>query len=531
MDRHEGSDFRRYADAMRRRKYLILVTTLVLIGASLALSSLQTPIYEAKANLILAPSTVSNLFSPSAAPADQTGVVGTAIQVIKSEPVAALVGQRIRSTPRISATQVGQTDVIQLSAKSSNPKLANETVNAYADAYVAYRNDRASQTAISAAQQVQAKINDLQKQIDQMDARLVTKPGAPVDQGLVAQRDALVSQQSLFKQRLDQLQVTSALQSADVQAVPSTSPPSQPVQPRPLRNVLLAAALGLVVGAILALVLESLDDAIHSKHDLEHVSAAVPTLGFIPLVGSRWRRGRDDGTLVSRSDPTSPAAEAYRTLRTSIRFLDGQRPVRIVQITSPAAGEGKTTTAVNLAWALSSAGQRVILVDCDLRKPKVQSYFALSTSVGFSSVVRRDAALSEVIHPVAENSNLMVVPAGPVPPDPAELLSSDRAAEVLEALANQADTVVIDSSPLIPVADPAVLASHADATLVVVAASKTTAHELRRALEILTQVGAPVVGWVFNGVTARTGYGYSSYYHRYESELADRTLRGPAASA
>jgi non-specific protein-tyrosine kinase len=303
--------------------------------------------------------------------------------------------------------------------------------------------------------------------------------------------------------------------------------PSRPVKPTPVRNGILALGVGLALGTGLALLFELLDDSIKSKEDLERVVGPLPTLGLIPAIPS-WR-DREEAVVVSRSDPASPATEAYRTLRTNIQFMGLDHPMRTVQITSCNASEGKTTTIANLGVALARAGQRVIVVCCDLRRPRLNEFFGVPNAVGFTSVLLGDVPLSAALQPAPGEQRLVVLPSGPLPPNPSELLSSKRTIELITALQANSDVVLLDSPPVLPVTDAAVLAARVDATILVATARSTTRKEAARAAELLRQVDAPLVGTVLNGVGDDSGYGYAYKYEYYRRDQAD--LAQPARRA
>jgi tyrosine-protein kinase len=199
--------------------------------------------------------------------------------------------------------------------------------------------------------------------------------------------------------------------------------------------------------------------------------------------------------------------------------------MRTVQITSPSAAEGKTTTLTNLAVALASAGQRVVMVDCDLRRPRLHQFFRLPNEVGFTSVLLGELPLREAVQQVGKGDIVMLA-SGPLPPNPSELLSSQRTVQVLAALQAEADVVLIDSPPVLPVTDAAVLSARVDATLLVTRAGTTTRKQLTRSVELLRQVDAPLVGTVFNSVSGSDAYGYAynyRYYYRQEEPEKRRT--------
>ncbi|HEX2042278.1 MAG TPA: polysaccharide biosynthesis tyrosine autokinase, partial [Acidimicrobiales bacterium] len=355
---------------------------------------------------------------------------------------------------------------------------------------------------LAAAQQIQGKIADLQKQLDPLPAG--------------AQKDTLIAQQALFKQKLDELQVDAALKSGGAQLVAQAQVPDEPFRPQPVRSGLLALAVGLFIGTGLAFLVEYLDDSVKTKDDMGRIAPSIPVIGLIPAVPG-WK-ATDEARTVSLTEPQSPAAEAYRTLRTSIQFLALERPVRTLQVTSPSAQEGKTTTLVNLGVALARAGQQVILVCCDLRRPRLHEFFGLDNGTGFTSVLLGKVPLSAALQPVTQQNRLSLLASGPLPPNPSELLASRRTVDVLTSLQSEADVVLIDSPPVLPVTDALVLSGRVDATLLVAVSGATTRKDAARAIELLSQVDAPLVGTVLNGVTGDAAYGYAYDYGYYRGD-------------
>jgi receptor protein-tyrosine kinase len=236
--------------------------------------------------------------------------------------------------------------------------------------------------------------------------------------------------------------------------------------------------------------------------------------------------------LVGVESPTSAAAEAYRSLRTSVRFLGLDTPVRSVLVTSAEASEGKTVTAANLAIALAQGGENVLLVGADLRRPRVHEMFGAPQRPGLTSVLLGEATAESTVYDVKEAPGLHLMLPGPTPPNPAELLDSARARELFASLTSRYARVVIDSPPVLPVTDAQVLARLADAVLLVVAHGETSRRGLGRAIELLEQVEAPLVGTVLNLVPASEGYGGQTYrYDTYKSRSERRRQREAATRA
>lgn len=307
--------------------------------------------------------------------------------------------------------------------------------------------------------------------------------------------------------------------------------PTVPVSPKVKLNLALGLLVGLGLGAGGALLRAQLDTRIAHVGDVEGIAGRAP-LGIVPFDGNAKAH-----PLIS-SDQTSPRAEAFRALRTNLRFADVDNPPRSFVVTSPLPDEGKSTSACNVALTLALNGSRVVLVEADLRKPQACAYLGLDSAVGLTDVLAGQYGLDDVL--VSYRSGLLaVLPAGPVPPNPSELLGSQHTAVILRTLATAFDYVVIDAAPLLPVTDAAVLSSSADGALVIVRHSKTTRDQLQRALQTLDAAKARVLGTVVNFAPIRRrgpggyGYGHHGYasYGRQGPRTATAVPRRPAASS
>src|SRR5262245_6588385 len=509
-------ELRDYLRVLRRRKWTIILTAFVVVGAAVAYSSFQTPVYEATAEVLVRQRSTESLFNPvnrSGTATDAKRAIDTEITVLTSRTVRDAVYDKLGRRPRIAASSAGDTDVISVTARNTNPRRAARDANTYAETYLDVRRKQAVDDFLGAGQEVQAKIDDLQHQIDALPP--VVLPGAPAQ----AQRQSLEQQQAYYRQQLDQLQVAAQIsQTGGGQVVSPAGTPSSPVEPNTLRTGLLALALGLLLGVGFAFLRDHLDDSIRTKEDLERASSGLPVVGIIPSVAA-WKNHKKP-YLVTAEKPTSPAAEAYRTLRTSVQFLGLERPLHTLAATSATKEEGKTTTLANLAVTLSQAGNRVALLDCDLRRPRIHTFFGLSNDVGFTSVLLGTDPLASALQSVDEYSSLTVLASGPPPPDPSELLSSQRTREVIDALRSRCDVLLIDSPPVLPVTDPLVLSGLVDAMVLVVSADHSSKRGLHRAVELLGQIDAPVLGTVLNEVRRGRSfaYGYAGYaYYRRRS--------------
>jgi polysaccharide biosynthesis transport protein len=505
---------RDYVHVLRRRRILIAATTCAVLLGAILVSLVQKPQYQARARVLV--EAQQSLFG-GAVPPVGAALVLSEMQVLQSEPVADLVARKLGRVPRISASTTGA--VIDVIAEGPDPVQVATAANTYVEVYIDYRRTQAIDDLTRASQELQSKVASLQKEIDAVSAQLRDTPactGTPppptctLREPLQQDRDALLNQIIPLKQKLTQLELEGSAGTGGLRFITRASAPTTPVSPRPVRNALMGVFAGVLLGTAIAFLLDHLDDSIKRKEDVERATRNLPVLGLIPAV-SGWKN-KVEPQIVSRTDAGSPAAEAYRALRTSITFLSIDKAIRTIQITSASASEGKTTTTANLAIAMARMGQRVVVVSCDLRRPRIHSFFGLSNTVGFTSVLLGEATLAEATQRVPGVDRLLVVASGPPPPNPSELLASRRTKEVLAALASKADVVLIDCPPVLPVTDAATLVPLVDATLLVATAGATIGKDLSRALELLRQVDAPVVGTVLNGIRAEGAYGYVEAY-------------------
>jgi len=295
--------------------------------------------------------------------------------------------------------------------------------------------------------------------------------------------------------------------------------------------------LGMMLGVGVAFGREFLDDTVHTREDLEGATGGAPVIGIIPRIrGGSSVNGRGKGKgkhpagspmengvgalearLVTGRDPRSPVSEAYRGLRTNITFSNPDRPPKSLVFTSPLPQDGKSTTASNLAITLTQQGLRVILVDGDLRRGVLNTVFRVTREPGLSNVLAGQNTLAEAIRRVelGESGVLRFLPTGALPPNPSELLGSERMSTLLRSLEESFDIVIIDCAPLGVVTDAAILGTKVDGVLLVARASTTEKGALAFATDQLRRVRAPILGTVLNDVDYRRDSRYSSAYGRY----------------
>lgn len=305
---------------------------------------------------------------------------------------------------------------------------------------------------------------------------------------------------------------------------PATAP-QLPSSPQPLRNLLLAAVLGLLVGGGLAVLRDLLDTRVKGEADVQRVTPE-------PIIGAiAFDKDAPDHPLVLEIDPHSPRSEAFRALRTNLLYINPDEPARTLLITSTMPGEGKSTTSVNLALTMAETGATVCLIEGDLRRPRMLEYMGLESAAGLTDILVGRADAEDVTQPYV--GGLQVLGCGAIPPNPSELLGSAAMERLLERLARDYDYVIIDAPPVLAVTDAAVLSTVVDGTMIVVGAGVVNREPLQRAITTLERVDANILGLVLNRLPIKGPDAYSYSYESYRPELPKegrgRRARGRAA--
>jgi capsular exopolysaccharide synthesis family protein len=462
-------ELRDYIHILRKSWVLILVLALVGVGAAATFSILQTPKYSATAKVF-----VSTQSSGTTSELQQ----GASFTVQRVKTYSDLVGTSVVLLPVIASLDLGIP-----------------------------AGDLAKQ--ITASAPLDTSIIDI----------------TVVDTDPVRAADiANATSQSLTAvvQDFETSQATDSISPVKLTRAQEASVPSVPVSPNVPLNIVLGALVGLALGVGIAVLRETLETRIRNEHDVEQITD-VAILGGIVFDPKAQER-----PLIVHVDPRSPRAESFRTLRTNLQYLDVGRADRSFVITSSIESEGKSTTGANLAIALADTGARVLLVDADLRRPKIADYMGLEGAVGLTDVLIGRAELKDVIQPWGRNK-LYVLPAGHVPPNPSELLGSGRMVHYIAEFNTAFDVVIYDAPPLLPVTDAAILAKGVGGAIIIVAAGRTHKNQLKGAISALDNVGAPVSGLVLTMLPTKgpDAYGYGRYGYGYgygdDVEIVDET--------
>ncbi len=342
-------------------------------------------------------------------------------------------------------------------------------------------------------------------------------------------------------QRQRELQVTSGDRGNEVSVANFSRLPKEPIGPPRLRNIFIAFLLSLAAGIGLAFLLDFLDDTLKSVEDVDRY-LHLPALALIPSNRDRGRLiGMGGGSAPAPADTTalamitdvrSPIAESYRHLRTSLLLSSAGQPPKTILITSSQPAEGKTTTAINTAFMLAQTGAEVLIIDCDLRRPRLHAHFSIPNSKGLTNWLSGETDIEGLMQSYEAQPNLKLLTSGPVPPNPAELLGSDEMRKLLSTLSERFTHIVIDSPPAISFTDASILSTMADGVVLVVHGGKTSRAVARRAKQQLLDVGAHIFGIVLNNVKLESQeYYYSGYYSGYYGEGDEKPESVPGGTA
>jgi len=517
----EEIDLRQYLQVLRRWVWLILGCTVVAALAAFIVSSQLPPVYSASATLLvrLAPSSGINEYT---AVLTSERLATTYSKMITGRPVMEEVIQQMglpetagQLAKRVKVEVLRDTQLVRVSVEDTDPARAADIANTIATVFVKQTQAIQQSRYADSLTSLQAQMDELARLIQetQIELERLGEPRTEQDKARKAQLESILAGYRNtyvgLVQSYEQLRLT-ASQSTDTLIVfEEARVPTEPVRPRKLMNTALAGVLGAMVSVGAAFVIEYLDDTLKTPDDVNR-TLGLPTLSAI----GRLEEGQNE--LIMTADPLSPVSEAFRVLRTNIRYSSVDRPLQVLLVTSSGPEEGKSVVAANLATALAQAGLRTVLLDADMRRPRIHHIFGLHPREGLAGALLAGSTDGR-LQPT-EVEGLSILPVGEKPPNPVELLGSQRMRELREELRKSFDAIVVDSPPALIGADAAVLAQMVDGVLLVVNAGETRRDMARQAVESLRQVGANVIGVVLNRVPTRRGgyYYYYPYYHYYQ---------------
>lgn len=512
----ESIDLRQYLALFWQWAWLIALVTMIAGLVAFLVSQRMTPVYSASTTIYIneAPSTKTTDYNSIIT---SERISGTYSKMITTRPILEEVAQRVGVAvdyldDKITVSPIRDTTLIQISVKSSDPRLAaqiaNEVANVFSDHVVSIQEQRFT----TSKESLQAQIAEMEAQIDEVTSALAIEK----DSGIRASLETKLTQYRAIYSNLilsyEQIRLSEAQTVSTVMTVDPAVVPTEPISPQVLRNTALAAMVGLMLAVGVIFLIEALDDTIKTPEDVKR-SLGLPVLGIIA------KHELVNGEPITSSTPRSPVSEAFRSLRTNIQYTLVDDTLRTLLITSTDPKEGKTTIVVNLGVVFAQLGKKVTLVDADLRKPTIHTKLGLQNRIGLTSLFVRSLEVKDLITQKTEVSNLNVITSGDLPPNPSELLGSKRMQSILEQIKMNSDLVIIDSPPALAVTDPLVLVPYVDAVLIVIKPGFTKAKSAALVVEQLNRSNAKIIGVVMNELDlSRSRYSYRYYHYKSDKD-------------
>ncbi|MDW8267997.1 MAG: polysaccharide biosynthesis tyrosine autokinase [Anaerolineae bacterium] len=515
-------NLREYVLPLWRWWWLLLASTLVATVSSAMATLRQPPIYRTHATVMVG-SVIENR-NPNANEVWLGQQLATTYaDIAQREPVrrAAMANLGLSALPEYSVRVVPNTQLIEITVTDTSPERAQAVANELANQLIAISPTAPGGTEQKRQAFIEQQLTDLEVKIRETQEEIERKQAELANLFSARQIADTQAQIAGLQNKLNTLQSNYAALLANTQrgarntltVIEPAVLPTEPVGPNKVAIILLAAAIGFALAAGTAYLLEYLDDTLKNPDDIRQITNLI-TLGAVPHLGRAISSYEE---LIATNEGRSPGAEAFRVLRTNLQFAGIDRPLRTLLVSSPAPHEGKSLVVANLAVAFAQIGQRVIVVDTDLHRPRQHRLFGLPNNAGLTTALLTAQPATDGLLQETKVEGLRVLTSGPLPPNPAELLGSARMRELVQALSAQADIVLFDSPPVTALADAAILGSQMDGVLLVISAGQTRREMARRTMAALERVRARVVGAVLNRLPAQgAGYGYYYYYYYYD---------------
>jgi capsular exopolysaccharide synthesis family protein len=513
-------ELRQYGQLARKWLWLVILCAMAAGGVAYVVSKNSAPIYQASAKLLVNQASSASQLSPGYTDIlSSQQLARTYANLLDDGPVVEGMAQRLglptdqssiaRLQGEITVTPIRDTQLLEVKVEGVDPTLIALIANTLPEVFIA-RNQQMQLGRVSGLKtSLEKELTSVQDDIARAQSGLSSNPDEAQRQRLETSLAQYRTTLSSLANNYNQIRIAEAQATNNVVIAKPASVPLGPVRPRTMANVLLAMIVGgmLAIGA--AFLVEYLDDTVKSPDDVTRATG-LSTLGAI----ARLKDVGSQRQLISWSQPKAPETEAYRTLRTNIQFSSVDKPIRILLVSSSGPSEGKSTTAANLAVVMAQTGQKVILVDADLRRPVIHKVFGVPNNVGITTTLLagQDVDLADYLQPT-EMENLRVSTSGPIPPNPSELLGSHRMAHLIEQLSQLADLVIFDAPPVLAVTDASVLGREVDGVLLVVDAGGTREQALAQTVDELRKTGVNILGIALNRLDSRSRSYYHYYYH------------------
>jgi non-specific protein-tyrosine kinase len=511
-------ELKEYILPLRKWWWLIVAATLVATVSSYWVTRQQAAIYQTRTTVMIG-NTINNP-NPNGYDYYQAQQLATTYaDIVKRDNVrqATMAALGLSWLPAYNARTVPNTQLIELTVTDTDPVRAQAVAKELVTQLIALSPSADNGDTQKRQAFINGQLNELEAKIKATQDEITKKQEDLANLFSARQIADAQTQIAGLQNKLGTLQANyAALLSNTTQGalnvlnvIEQAALPVTPIGPNKSATILLAAAIGFILAAAAAYLLEYLDDTMKNPDDVQK-ALGLTTLGAVPVLKN------DEGSELSvLTQSQSPASEAYRVLRTNLQFAAVEHRLDTLLVTSPAPSEGKSMTSANLAAALAQGGRRVILVDADLHRPRLHRLFSLRNNTGLTTALISDTTgnLDDILQATSV-PGLSLLTSGPLPPNPAELLGSTRMRELIADLGTRADIVVLDSPPVTALSDAAVLATQTDGVLLVLDAGKTRREVAKRATEALGRVQARVIGALLNRMPG-SGIGYYYYYYHY----------------
>ena len=506
--------------------WVFLLSVVVAGTAAYFVSSRLTPIYQASSMILIdqAPDSRSTQYQAILTSERLTQTYAT---MIMSRPVMTDVIDRLELdldvnelSEDVKILPIRDTQIIRIQVENSDPVLAATIANTIAEVFSDTNQIMQKSRFAESKSSLQSQLDLVSEQIEITSNSLSELDDQQSDPSEKKDLESSLTQYEIaysnLLQSYEDIRSLEAQSTSEIIQIDEAIPPEKPIRPKVISNTILAAVFGGVIAVTAILLIEAWDDTIKEPE--------VITNEFqLPLLGLITRFDPPTDGPVALAEPRSQISEAFRALRTNIQYASFDLPNRQILVTSPSPGEGKTTISTNLAVVIAQGERQVVLVDADFRRPSIHKSFKISNHQGFSQIFVNPELSKSLVTQNDELYNLSILTSGPIPPNPSELLSSDRVEDIFANIMEDRDFLVVDTTPTISVTDAIVLGSRVDGVLLVVRWGSTTRGDLRRSIEQIHQIGGNILGVVMNDVKiTRTSYYnyeryvYSSYGYRVE---------------
>lgn len=511
--------------------WLIILCAILAAAAAYTASIFSVPIYQASTTLL-----VDEAREPTANYQDllvSERIARTYAELMKRPTTLAQVAVKFGAEPKvlntavtgITVTPIRDTQLIKVTVEGVSPELVAAVADALPEVFIVDINEVQTQRFAGSKANLEQQLAELNRQIELQQVAIdnIGDAKTPDEAVRLGQLQNELSQTknsyANILRSYEELRLTEVQSVDSIVVVEKASIPGGPIRPRVLTNTLLAAIVGVMLALGVVFLIEYLDDRIKSPQDLLSVlnSPILGTIARLPQQGKRRQQdtqGNRQASLITSLEPRHPITEAYRSLRTNLQFSSVDETLRSLLVTSATPGEGKTTTAANLATVFAQAGHSVILVDADIRKPQQHKIFDLPKSPGLTELMVSSNTPTSFFLRETQIPNLRILTSGKEAPNPAELLGSNRMKQLLRELEQEADFLVIDAPPLLAVTDAQVLSNSVQGVLLVVNTEKTPRTIVARGAEAILRANGRILGVVLNRL-ANSARGYYYYYDSY----------------